>query len=205
MVEDGGAALSQGKSKPAQTDWSQEDSWVTASQRGDSLSFNRLVLKWERTVYNIALRILQEREEALEATQEIFLLAFENIRTFRRNAKFSTWLYRIALNHCVTRIKRKPQGIYLSLDEDENAAHPAEQLRVEGTQVDDLIYSEQRKRLLAALLHLSPDQRAVVELKFFQGMTFEEIAAVLETPLSTVKSRIYGGLEMLKIRLADKT
>jgi RNA polymerase sigma-70 factor, ECF subfamily len=205
MVENVRAALSQDESQSACSDRAQEDSWVSASQRGDALSFNRLVLKWERTVYNIALRMLQEREEATEATQEIFLLAFKSIRRFRRKARFSTWLYRIALNHCISHVKRRPQGVHLSLDVEENAASPAEQLRVAETQVDELIRSEQRQRMLAALLHLSPEQRAVVELKFFQGMTFEEIAAILEVPLSTIKSRLYTGLELLKIRLADKS
>jgi len=70
----------------------QETAWVAASQRGDSLAFNRLVLKWERTVFNIALRMLQDREEPAEAAQEIFLLAFKNIRRFRQDSRFSTWI-----------------------------------------------------------------------------------------------------------------
>jgi RNA polymerase sigma-70 factor, ECF subfamily len=204
MAENVTAVQRQDKTQPACYDRAQEDSWVSASQKGDTLSFNRLVLKWERTVYNIAFRMLQEREEAAEATQEIFLLAFKNIRRFRRNSSFSTWLYRIALNHCVSRVKRRPQGIHLSLDDEEIAAGSDEQLRVAGTQVDELMRLEQRNKVLTALLHLSPEQRAVVELKFFQGITFEEIAAVLEAPLSTIKSRLYTGLEILKVRLADR-
>jgi RNA polymerase sigma-70 factor (ECF subfamily) len=182
-------------------DHAQEHLWVCASQKGDTLAFNRLVLKWERTVYNIAIRMLQDREEAAEATQEIFLRAFKSIRRFRKDSKFSTWLYRIALNHCISIARHRPPGTQLSLDETNAAAYPAIQMRTVATQSSDLIRSEERKRVLAALSHLPPDQRAVVELKFFQELTFEDIAAVLETPLSTIKSRLYAGLEMLKIRL----
>ena len=111
-------------------DQAQENSWVSASQRGDAQSFNRLVLKWEKPVYNLALRMLHDREEAAEATQEIFLLAFKSIRRFRRDSKFSTWLYRIAINHCVTRVRQTPAGIHLSLDDEGAQPGPPEQLTV---------------------------------------------------------------------------
>lgn len=182
----------------------QEDSLVKASQNGDMLAFNRLVLKWEKTVFNIALRMLKEREEAAEATQEIFLRAYRNIDRFRRTSRFSSWIYRIALNHCISRIRQRPPGIHLSLDEPNSAANPPKQLRVTENQLDQLMRFEQRDRVLRALEYLSPEQRAVVELKFFQGMIFEDIAGVLEIPLSTVKSRLYAGLEILKVHLAEK-
>ena len=180
----------------------QEDLWIAACRKGDTQSFNRLVLKWEKTVYNIALRMLQDREEAAEATQDIFLQAYRNIRRFRRDARFSTWIYRIAMNHCITCMRRRPPGIHQSLDDDSPDISRA-RLQVSGAQIDTIIQSEQQGRIHRALLHLAPEQRAAIELKFFQGMTFEDIATVLETPLSTIKSRVYAGLEMLKVRLTD--
>ena len=86
-----------------------------ASQRGDAVSFNRLVLKWERPIYNLSLRMLRDADEAAEATQEVFLLAFKGIRRFRLDAQFSTWLYRIAANHCTSRLRKRPPGVHLSL------------------------------------------------------------------------------------------
>jgi RNA polymerase sigma-70 factor, ECF subfamily len=186
------------------SDQEQESSWVFASQQGDARAFNRLVLKWEKTVYNIALRMLRDREEAAEATQEVFFLAFRSIRRFRRDAKFSTWIYRIALNYCVTRLKQRPTGTHFSLDHDHGAESSAQQLQVAGSQVGDLIQRERRDRVLATLSQLPSDQQAVIELKFFQERTFEEIAEILEIPLSTIKSRLYSGLEMLKIRLGGE-
>ena len=181
----------------------QEDSWVSASRRGDVLAFNRLVLRWEKTIYNVAIRMLLDREEAADASQEIFLLAFKGIRRFRQDSKFSTWLYRIAINHCITRAKQRPSGIHLSIDADDAGLRPAEQLTVSESQAGELLRSEQQHRVLAALSHLQAEQQAVIELKFFQEMTFEEIAQVLDVPLSTIKSRLYAGLEILKTRLGQ--
>jgi len=179
----------------------QESSWVAASQRGDTAAFNRLVLKWEKKVYNIAVRMLQNREEAAEATQEIFLLAFKNIRRFRKDARFSTWLYRIALNHCITQTRHRPPGIHLSIDDTNTDVSTIKQMRVAETQAGQLLRSEQKSKVLEAVMHLQPDQQAVIELKFFQEMTFDEIADILSIPISTIKSRLYSGLELLKTRI----
>jgi RNA polymerase sigma-70 factor (ECF subfamily) len=182
----------------------QENSWVSASRQGDALAFNRLVLKWERKIYNVALRMLQDREDAADATQEIFLMAFKGIRRFRQDSRFSTWLYRIALNHCITRAKQRPSGIHLSLDDAGSGEKPIEQLTAAGSQAGELLRSERQRRVHNALSHLQAEQQAVIELKFFQEMTFEEISVVLGVPLSTIKSRLYTGLEMLKTRLGDR-
>ncbi len=180
----------------------QENAWVAASQGGDTLAFNRLVLKWERTIYNLALRMLQDPDEAAEATQEVFLSAYTNIRRFRRDSKFSTWLYRIAVNHCITRARRRPQGAHVSMDSDEHGAREADRLRAVGdSQEGDLLRAESRRRVRTALAFLPPEQRVVVELKFLQEQTFEDIASVLQVPLSTIKSRLYAGLDLLKVRL----
>jgi RNA polymerase sigma-70 factor, ECF subfamily len=183
------------------SDTDQESSWISASQSGDTRAFNRLVLKWEKRIYGVAFRMLRNREEAAEATQDVFLLAYRSIRRFRKDAKFSTWIYRIVVNHCLTRLKQRPPGTHFSLESESFPESPAPQLQVAEAQTGELMRAEQRNRVLAALWRLPPDQQAVIELKFFQDLTFEEIAATLEIPLSTIKSRLYSGLEMLKIRL----
>jgi len=195
------SAWATGGTMPDAHDLIQETTWVQASQRGDTLAFNRLVLKWERTVFNIALRMLCDREEAAEAAQEVFLAAYKSIRRFRGDCKFSTWLFRIAINHCISRSRRRPPGIQIPLEHGEPETAPPEQLRVAGTQEGDLLRAETRQRVQKALAFLPADQRAVVELKFYQDQTFEEMAAILQVPLSTVKSRLYAGLDLLKNRL----
>lgn len=204
VSEEMNSAWSPGRSSPDSLDPVQENAWVEESQRGNTLAFNRLVLKWERTIYNVSLRILQDRDEAAEATQEVFLSAFKNIRRFRQDARFSTWLYRIAVNHCISRARRRPLGTHIPLDSGNEGAAPPEQLRVMGNQESELLGTENRNRVRAALAFLPPDQRAVIELKFFQDLTFEDIAAILEIPLSTIKSRLYSGLDLLKVRLGHR-
>jgi RNA polymerase sigma-70 factor (ECF subfamily) len=194
----------QGSSLPSPLDHAQEKAWIAASQRGDTMAFNRLVLKWERTIYNVAMRMLQDRDDAAEAAQEVFLLAYQNIRRFRQDAKFSTWLYRIAINHCISRARRRPPGTHVTLDGGNPGAPPPMQLRVTETQEGELLREESRNRVLSALAFLPVEQRAVVELKFFQELTFEDIAAVLQVPLSTIKSRLYSGLEMMKVTLGAR-
>ncbi len=183
---------------------SQERSWVIESQQGSAQAFNRLVLKWEKPIYSLAFRMLQDRGEAEEATQEVFLLAFKGIRSFRQDSAFSTWLYRIALNHCSTRLKQRPHGINLSLDDAGSVLYPSEKLVVDGSQPEEILRAERRHRVLKALAYLQPEQRAVIELRFFQELTFEQVAEILKTPLSTIKSRLYTGLEMLKARLGSQ-
>lgn len=188
---------------PATLDVSQETAWVAASQGGDALAFNRLVLKWEKAIFNLALRMLQDPDEAAEAAQEVFLSAFTNIRRFRRDAKFSTWLYRIAVNHCLTRLRKKPPGVHLSLDDNADEVTLVNRLASPGSHEQDLLREESRRRVRTAMQGLPAEQKAVVELKFFQDLTFEEISAICEAPLSTIKSRLYSGLESLKLRLGD--
>ncbi len=182
----------------------QESAWVAESQRGDSLAFNRLVLRWEKPIYNLALRMLQDPDEASEACQEAFMSAFKNIRRFRQNAKFSTWMYKIAVNYCISRLRRRPPGVHLSLDDDRPDIPLASKLPARESHEHDLLVEESRSRVRKALGHLSPEQRAVVELKFYQDLTFEEIAAIVQAPLSTIKSRLYTGLEVLKFRLGSR-
>lgn len=170
--------------------------WIAASQAGDALAFNRLVLKWEKAIYNLALRMMNDPEDAAEVTQEVFLSAFKNIRKFRRKARFSTWLYRIAANRCITRLRRRPPANHFSLDE-APAAIPA---LGESHEVA-LAREESRERVRQALQSLDPEQRLAVELKFYQDLTFEEIAETLGIPASTVKSRLYSGLAVLKSHL----
>jgi RNA polymerase sigma-70 factor (ECF subfamily) len=179
-----------------------EAAWVNASQRGDNVAFNRLVLKWEKSIYNLALRMLQNPDEAAEAAQEVFLSAFVSIRRFRSDSRFSTWLYRIAVNHCISRLRKRPPGIHYSLEDREAEAPIEKRMPSSESHEKDFFRAESRGRVRQALVYLSDEQRAIVELKFFQELTFEEIASIIRIPLSTVKSRLYSGLEILKVRLA---
>ena len=180
---------------------SQEAAWVKASQQGDVIAFNRLVLIWEKSIYNLALRMLQDPDEAAESTQEVFLNAFKNIRRFRLEAQFSTWLYRIAANTCISRLRKRPPGVHISLEESSFETSVSLVLPAVDSQERDFLREESYQRVRKALEHLQPEQKVVLELKFYQELTFEEIAQIVDAPLSTIKSRLYTGLESLKVRL----
>jgi RNA polymerase sigma-70 factor (ECF subfamily) len=182
-----GAAGRTGSAEPL------EREWVDASRHGDTAAFNRLVLAWESTVYNLALRMLHDPDEAAETTQDVFLRAYRSIHRFRGSARFSTWLYRIAANRCLSRLRTRPPGF-------EPTAAPAEPASPESQEAA-LLRAERAQRVTRALRELGPDQRAVVELKIFQDRSFEEVAAILDAPVSTIKSRFYTSLETLRRRL----
>ena len=177
----------------------QEEAWVLASQKGDQLAFNRLVLKWEHRVYNLVLRMMNDPEEAAETTQEIFLAVYKSIKRFKRQAKFSTWIYRIAVNHSISRLRRRPP-VHYSID-DEPFVQTDKRFSVSGGQETDVLRLERSRRIRESLSRLSSEQRAVIELKVYQEETFEAIADILRLPASTVKFRFYSGLGILKGRL----
>ncbi len=178
----------------------EEASWIRASQKGDTTAFNQLVLKWEGTVFNLALRMLQDTEEAEEVSQEVFLSAFRNIGRFQLRSRFSTWLYRIACNKCLTRLKRSSREKRVPWEEGFSNGIPG--LSLVGGQEKLVWEQERRARVTRAISELTPEQRAVVELRIYQDRKFDEIAEILEVPSSTVKSRFYASLTVLKDRLA---
>lgn len=179
----------------------QERIWIEAAKQGDPRAFNRLVLKWEQRVFNTALRMLHNRDDAAETTQEVFLAAYRNIGRFKQEARFSTWLYRIAINRSISRLRKRPTGDQPLPERGENPGIEA-RMSVDGSQEQALYHAEKQQLIRRSLSALGEDQRAVVELKFFQEMTFEEIAEVVDAPVSTVKSRFYTALDILKGRLS---
>lgn len=198
------SVISEGRpAMPGGAEEAQEMLWISESRRGDAVAFNRLVLKWERRIFNLALRMLEDRDEAAEAAQEVFLSAYRNIRRFRQDARFSTWLYRIAVNQCISKLRKRPPGVHVSLDSNERDSGIVAQLPPTESHERDFLIEETRARVRKALATLGPEQRAVLELKFYQDLTFEQIAEIIPAPLSTIKSRLYTGLEMLKSRLGS--
>src|SRR5690606_38417544 len=164
------------------------------------VAFNRIVRKWQQRVFNMAFRMLQDFGEAEDATQEIFVAAFRGIDRFQHRSRFSTWLYRISMNKLLTRLERRPDGL-LSLDVKATRQQIGGRLRISGDQEGRILEDERRHRILVALSKLSAAQRPIIELKFFQDQTFDEIASILDLPVSTVKSRFYAALNVLKEHL----
>jgi len=170
---------------------------VARTLDGDVGAFNDLVARWETSLYRFVVRYLGDTEEARDVCQEAFLKAYTNLDRFRHQAKFSSWLYQIALNQCRTQFRRKKARPTVSLDEDDQLGH----LRLVPAAGDSpdasAIKSQHAVELQSALAQLPEDQRTAIILKEYHGLKFREIAEILETPESTVKSRLYHGLESL--------
>lgn len=172
---------------------------VQAFQQGDLAAFDLLVLRWERKVQGTVYRVLGTEEDARDVTQEAFLKAFRSLRGFKGEARFSSWLYQIALNLCRDRLRRKRGRAFVSLDSvEEDGGLPA--------QADLSPYDLAERGALCglvrgALAELPDEQREVIVLKEYQELTFAEIAEILDVPLSTVKTRLYRGLVGLRGRL----
>ncbi len=166
---------------------------ISRVRRGDVEAFNLLVSRWEKRVFNYLLRLTGRPEDAMDLSQEAFLKAYQNIRKLDDPARFGPWLYRIAHNeaHSLFR-KRRPETAI----EDVAYQVAAERNPAPGFSMDLSL------AVTAALDRLSPDQREAVVLKVYEGFKFEEMAEVLGCPVSTVKSRLYTALDLLKTELA---
>lgn len=179
-----------------------DEELVLALARGNTESLGPLVTRWEQPLFRFVYRLLERREDARDVCQETFLRILRGAREFRKGARFSTWMYQIALNLCRDQVRRRsrwrlriaePSG-----DRDTERWEPEEPAPPEGLP-DRAIESRQRERAVhEALRGLPPEQREVVFLKEFEGLKFREIAEVLGCPESTVKSRMYFALDTMR-------
>jgi RNA polymerase sigma-70 factor (ECF subfamily) len=183
---------------------STDEELVARSIGGDADSFNQLILRWERPIYALAYRTIGREEDARDVCQETFLRAFRALPGFRGQAKFSSWLYRIALNLCRDWIRRERRTGFVQPPEDIDlmdlvaAAEPSES-------IEDLVArKEQMRAVERAMAVLPEEQRTAIVLKEYHGLTFQEIADLVGCPLSTVKTRLYQGLSVLRREL-EKT
>jgi RNA polymerase sigma-70 factor (ECF subfamily) len=175
-----------------------DEELVARSIGGDAESFNQLVLRWERPIYALAYRVIGREEEARDVVQETFLRAFRGIGNFRGQAKFSSWVYRIALNLCRDWIRRERRAPIQAAPEGVDLIElAAEQGPVES--IETLVArSDMSKAVAEAMALLPEEQRTAIILKEYHGMTFQEIADLQGCPLSTVKTRLYQGLSVLR-------
>src|SRR5580765_1687187 len=182
-----------------------DEELVARSIRGDADSFNELVLRWERPIYALAYRTIGREEDARDVCQETFLRVFRALPGFRGQAKFSSWLYRIAFNLCREWIRRERRAPVVQPPEDVDlielpaAAEPSES-------IEDLVARKDLSRLVEQAMTLLPEeQRTAIVLKEYHGLTFQEIAELVGCPLSTVKTRLYQGLIVLRRELAKNS
>jgi RNA polymerase sigma-70 factor (ECF subfamily) len=178
---------------PAEHDDTQ---WVTASKNGDQDAFSFLVQQYQRRVFNLVFRMLQNYEEASEVTQEAFLAAWQGLPSFRGEARFSTWLYRIAYNCALKQLetRKRERALQTALQAEHSIAN-------EDPKNALLELLDNQEMVQEQLSQLPPKYRIVLILRHLQDMTYEEMAEVLTMPVGTIKTHLFRARNLLKERL----
>jgi RNA polymerase sigma-70 factor (ECF subfamily) len=176
-----------------------DEELVEACQAGEASAFDILVARWEDRIRGAAFRFLGSEEEARDVAQEAFLKAYRALSTFKREARFSSWLYQIATNLCRDRLRRRRTRATVSLEALEETGPVMVETRPGAH--ERLLERDLARAVRRAIDTLPEEQREVVILKEYQELTFLEIAHTLDVPVSTVKTRLYRGLDQLRLRL----
>ena len=182
------------------TDLNEKD-LIRKAKQGDMLAFEELILKHEKIVYNVALRMMNHSEDARDISQEVFLKAYRSLSNFDERSAFSTWLYRITHNTCIDEMRKRKGKQTYSLEEELESEDGAMQRQVadeSDTPEESLLREEQKSEILQALDTLSEEHKAAIILRDVKGLAYEEIAEILELSLGTVKSRINRARNQLK-------
>ena len=182
-----------------------EEALVERASRGDLSAFEALVRAYETKLYNVALRMVSDSEDAMDIVQEVFLKAHQALPGFRGDSKFSTWIYRICMNASLDHLRRRKKAQVYSLDAPVEFSDSEVQRQVEDPvdSTEDLVEAKfLGEKLFAILDDLEPHYRAVLILCDVQGYSYQEIAEILDTSLGTVKSRIHRARNILRKLIA---
>jgi len=179
---------------------------AAAAEPIERVDFEALVQTHQDRVYDFCVRMLGDREEALEVAQEIFVSVHQALPTFRFDSKVSTWIYRISKNHCLNRLKyleRRGRGRSDGLDDvPEEALGSADGAPIRP---DDALQAEHERAMVQrAIARLEPDARALVALRDIEGLSYEEMVEITQLPLGTVKSRLHRAREKLAEFLVEE-
>lgn len=164
----------------------EDDECVARAQRGDGVAFSELVARYQDRIYRFLTRLTRSQDDAMELTQETFLSAYQALERWRPDARFTTWLFRIARNHAFDWLRRGKRVEFVTLDEEVAAHFPAN-----TPEPDAALETVQRYRELeTALARLPVEHREILLLREIEELSYEDIATVLSLNPGTVKSRI---------------
>jgi RNA polymerase sigma-70 factor (ECF subfamily) len=186
-------------STPVSASAEQDDAQlVTACKNGDQDAFSLLVLRYQRRVFNLVFRMLQDYEEANDVTQDAFLATWQGLPAFRGDARFSTWLYRITYNCALKRleVRKRDKALEIAL-----LAEPATDGELDTQRTAHLEALDNHKLIQDQLSELPTKYRAVLVLRHLQDMTYEEMAEALKMPIGTIKTHLFRARNLLKERL----
>ncbi|MCO7226780.1 RNA polymerase sigma factor [Pleionea sp. CnH1-48] len=170
-----------------------DEKLIDKALNGSQRAWGKLVRRYEGKVYNYCLRMSGSQNDAMDLMQEVFLAVYRNLPNFRQQSSFTTWLFRIASNKSTDWLRSRHRVPTLNADE-----LPTDHTPGSGSPQQSLQQDRDNQHIMHMLGELSAEQRVVVELKFFQHFTFEDIAAQLGISTNTAKTRLYAGLRRLK-------
>ena len=165
---------------------------ITKALNGSVESFESIYEEYSIFVYNVAFRVVNNMEEAQEVTQEVFLIVYRKLKSFKFKSSFKTWIYRIAVNLAINHAKKKAK------EQNRTVGYNDDDFSKTIDSFDDGIEREQQEKTISALLEsLNPDQRACVVLRNQEGLSYQEIAESLNININTVRSRLKRAREKL--------
>ena len=167
---------------------------VAACLRGDLDAFDELVERYQGPLFNAALRITGSVDDAMDATQNAFVRAFEKLDTFNPRYRFFSWIYRIVINQSINLVDRRRGEALQDLEPQHPGADPE----------DDYRDREVARALERGLMELNAEHRAVIVLKHIEGLSYQNIAEVLQIPEKTVKSRLFSARQRLRLILRER-
>jgi len=182
-----------------------DDLLVKRSRSGDLDAFEELVKRYESKVYTIAFRFTGNHADAGDLAQDAFIRAYQALGSFRGDASFATWLYRIASNVCRDELRRKQRRKKVSLDEvlSQGGGGNPSLVSVDMSPQECLEKTEMRELVQRELAGLPRDYRLILVMREIQGLSYEEIASALECNLGTVKSRLNRARQALKQKVLE--
>lgn len=179
----------------------EDEALIAAALKGSAYAWEKLVKRYESKIYNHGLRLTGNSSDAMDLMQEVFLGVYRNLHRFRGDAKFSSWIFRIAHNKAVDMNRRKRLMTVPPKFSEEDDGYEFEKFPGnKNLEPENRLGSiEQNVRVLKMLNELGSDQRSIVELKVFQSLTFDEIAELQDISANTAKTRFYSALKKLKV------
>ena len=161
---------------------------------GDTAAFDEIMIRYERQIYRVCYRFVDNRDDAMDLAQEVFIKAFEHLTTFRRESSLKTWLYRIAMNHCINHVKKHSQE-FVEVTEYTGSIRASAQTILEDR--------EQREHFRRMVKQLPPKQKAILELRINEQLSYDEIAKISGRSVSTIKASVFFALEKLRKLVKD--
>ena len=171
--------------------------------KGDVDAFETLIMKYEKTIYNIALRMMTSPEDAKDVSQNVLIKIYNNISRFKGDSLFSTWIYRITVNTCIDEIRKNKRKSEISMDEEDTGLSRVIQ-DTEASPEKSIIEKEGYSSIINSINELPEEYKTVITLRDIEGFSYQEIAEITECSLGTVKSRISRARGKLKELLLEK-